>query len=211
MKIALFGASGMIGQRITQELLSRGHQVTAFVRNPANITLQHAQLTTQKVNILDTASVAQAITGYDVVVNATNTPHDKPQEAVEVAHSLLEALPRAGVQRLIVVGGAGSLEIAPGLQLVDTPDFPAAWRPGSMGHRDALAVYRTANNLDWTYFSPAAFIQPGQRTGSYRTGTEQLVTDAKGESHISAEDYAVALVDEIEKPQFIRRRFTVAY
>jgi len=109
-----------------------------------------------------------------------------------------------------MVGGAGSLEVAPGVQLVDAPNFPEAWKPVATAHRDALAALRKAP-IDWTYFSPAAFIQPGTRTGKYRTGTEQLVADAKGESRISAEDYAVALVDEIEKPQFIRKRFAAAY
>ncbi|HLZ57791.1 MAG TPA: NAD(P)H-binding protein, partial [Ktedonosporobacter sp.] len=110
----------------------------------------------------------------------------------------------------IVVGGAGSLEVAPGLHLVDTPDFPAAWKPTALAHRDALEVYRKAN-LDWTYVSPAALIAPGERTGTYRTGTDKLLTDEKGESRISAEDYAIAILDEVEHPHFIRRRFTVAY
>jgi hypothetical protein len=129
---------------------------------------------------------------------------------LDAARSLIDGLARARVGRLVVVGGAGSLEVAPGVQLVDTPEFPAAWKEGSLAQREALAVYRAAA-LDWTYISPAALISPGKRTGQYRTGTDRLVTDEKGESLISIEDYAVAFVDEIENGRFVRRRMTVAY
>ncbi|HEY4383615.1 MAG TPA: NAD(P)-dependent oxidoreductase [Ktedonobacteraceae bacterium] len=213
MKIALFGISGMIGQRVAQEALTRGHEVKGIVRDPSRFQSTHPQLTVIQGTLSDPESVAQAVIGYDVVVNATGPRHDgsdSPQTYLDNAHALLEGLKRTGVQRLIVVGGAGSLEIAPGVQLVDTPDFPAAWKAGASGLRDALAIYRAAD-LDWTFFSPAAMIAPGERTGIYRTGTDQLLTNDKGESNISAEDYAVALLDEIETPHFIRRRFTVAY
>lgn len=211
MKIALFGASGTIGQRIAQEALSRGHQVTALVRKPENVTLKHPNLTVQAADALDADSVAQAVAGHDVVVSAVGPGHaDQAKNLVEAAHALTAGVPKAGVQRLLVVGGAGSLEVAPGVQLVDTPEFPEGWRPVALAHRDALAVYRSAT-FDWTYASPAAFIAPGERTGTYRTGTDQLLTNDQGESRISAEDFAVALLDEIEKPRFVRRRFTVAY
>src|SRR5579875_510258 len=211
MNIVIYGASGMIGQRITQEALNRGHKVTAIVREPSRLTLTHPNLSVKAGNILDADDIARAVAGHDAVINATRQEADKPgQTYVDAAHALIEGLTRAGVRRLIVVGGAGSLEVAPGLQLVDTPDFPAAWRAGALAMREALPVYRSAD-LDWTYFSPAGFIAPGERTGHYRTGTDQLVTDEKGESRISAEDYAVALIDELETPRFIRRRFTVAY
>lgn len=211
MNIVIYGASGMIGQRITQEALNRGHKVTAIVRNPSRLTLTHPNLSVKAGNMLDPDDVARSVAGHDAVINATRQEADQPGRMyVDAAHALIEGLTRAGVRRLIVVGGAGSLEVAPGLQLVDTPDFPPAWRPGALAMRDALAVYRSAG-LDWTYFSPAGFIAPGERTGHYRTGTDQLVTDEKGESRISAEDYAVALIDELETPRFIRRRFTVAY
>jgi len=211
VNIIIYGASGMIGQRITQEALNRGHKVTAIVRNPLHLTLSHPNLTIREGNILDPNDVARTVAGLDAVINATRQAADPPgQTFADAAHALIDGLTRAGVRRLIVVGGAGSLEIAPGLQLVDTPNFPAAWRPGALALRDALAVYRTAD-LDWTYFSPADRIAPGERTGHYRTGTDQLVTDEKGESRISAEDYAVALVDELETPRFVRRRFTAAY
>ncbi len=211
MKIAVFGASGRIGQRTVREALARGHEVRAIVHDPAHFHLTHPHLTVTVGDILDPASVAQTVAGQDVVVSAIGpTGSEHAQVLVEAAHSLLDGLTHAGVRRLIVVGGAGSLEVAPGVQLMDTPDFPAAWRPIAQAHRDALEVYRTAK-LDWTYVSPAGFIAPGERTGTYRIGTDQLLTDDKGESHISMEDYAIALVDEIETPRFLRQRFTVAY
>jgi putative NADH-flavin reductase len=114
------------------------------------------------------------------------------------------------VKRLVVVGGAGALELAPGVQLVDTPTFPAHWKGLALAHRDALPLYQNSD-LDWTYVSPSAIIEPGQRTGHYRIGTNQLLTDAKGNSHISAEDFSVALLDELEHPRFVRQRFTVGY
>ncbi len=211
MNIVVYGASGMIGQRITQEALNRGHKVTAVVRNPSRLTLTHPNLTVEKGNMLDPNDVARVAAGHDAVINATRQPVNEPgQSYSDAARALIEGLTRAGVRRLIVVGGAGSLEVAPGLQLVDTPDFPPAWKPGALAMRDALDIYRSAD-LDWTYFSPAGFISPGERTGKYRTGTEQLVTDEKGESRISAEDYAAALVDELENPRFVRRRFPASY
>jgi uncharacterized protein len=213
MKIALFGASGMIGQRVAKEALAHGHEVRAIVRNTANFPLTHPNLTVVSGNILDASSVTQAVAGCDIVVNATResgaSAPDR-NEYIDAAHALMEGLPRAGVRRLIVVGGAGSLEVAPGVQLVDTPDFPEAWKPGAARLRDALPVYRTAD-LDWTFFCPAGLIRPGERTGKFRLGTDQLITNDKGESSISAEDYAVALVDEIEHPRFVRRRFTIGY
>lgn len=211
MNIVVFGGSGMIGQRVTREALNRGHNVTAVVRNPAQFPFTHPNLTVKAGNMLNPAEVAQLVAGQDAVVNATRQPTNVAgQSYSDAAHALIEGLTRARVQCLIVVGGAGSLEVAPGLQLVDTPDFPPAWRPGALAMRDALDIYRDAN-LDWTYFSPAGMIAPGKRTGHYRTGTDQLVTAENGESRISAEDYAVALIDELENPHFIRRRFTAAY
>jgi uncharacterized protein len=213
MRIALFGASGTIGRRIAQEALDRGHTVTAILRHPDGLDLRHEHLTAVAGDVTDPARVARAVAGHDVVVSAIAPSGDQqPQILVQAAHALIEGLPRAGVKRLVVVNGAGSLEVAPGMHLVDTPDFPAAWRPVSLAHRDTLEVYRAARaDLDWTVLSPAALIQPGERTGTYRTGTDQLLTDAAGQSRISAEDYAVALLDEVETPRFIRQRFTVAY
>jgi uncharacterized protein len=231
MNIVVYGASGMVGQRITREALNRGHKVTAIIRNPARFTFTHPHLMVKEGNILDANDVAQKVSGCDAVVNATRqfsartegsdetnaesaltfvaVPHPR-QTFVDVAHALIEGLTRAGVGRLIVVGGAGSLEAASGLLLLDTPAFPAAHRPVALSLSEALAVYRSAD-LDWTFFSPAPGLAPGERTGHYRLGTDQLVVDEQGRSRISAEDYAVALVDELETPRFLRLRFTAAY
>lgn len=214
MKIALIGATGMIGQRILNEALSRGHHVTAIARDPSKIA-KRPNLEVKLGDVMKPETVAPALNSADVLVSSCAPPKDDPRQAIDSVRTLTEAVTAASNAanrriRLIMVGGAGSLEIAPGMQLVDTPNFPEAWKPIATAHRDALAALRKTA-IDWSYFSPAGFIQPGTRTGKYRLGTEQLVTDAKGESHISAEDYAVAMLDEIEKPQFIRKRFTAAY
>jgi uncharacterized protein len=209
MKIALYGATGMIGQSILRETLSRGHEVTAIARDPSKLTPAD-RLTAVKGDILDTVEVAATIKGHDAVISSINAPNDDPQFFVRTAHSLIDALKQAGVQRLISVGGAGSLEVAPGVKLFDTAEFPVAWRPSAKALGAALDVYRTSD-LDWTFISPAGVIAPGERTGKFRTGGDQLLTDANGESRISVDDYAIALVDELEQPKNIRRRMTVAY
>jgi putative NADH-flavin reductase len=214
MKIALIGATGMIGQRILNEALSRGHRVIAIARNPAKIE-PRPNLEVKTGDVMKPETLIPAITTTDVLVSSCSPPHDNPREAIDSVRTLTEAVATAAKAgnhslRLIMVGGASSLEIAPGVQLLDSPNFPEAWKPVASAHREALGALRKTP-INWTYFSPAAFIQPGTRTGKYRVGSEQLVTDAKGESRISAEDYAVAMLDEIEKPCFVRQRFTAAY
>jgi len=208
MKVVLFGASGMIGSRILDELLRRGHTVTAVVRHPEKVKPAHGVTAIQR-DVTDPAGVAAAVKGADAVVSAYSPPRTEPAKVVEAARSLLAGLREAGVRRLIVVGGAGSLEVAPGVQLVDTPSFPAAWMAIALAHRDVLPVLRESD-LDWTYFSPAALIEPGQRTGKFRLGGTRLVSNDHGESKISVEDYAVALVDELEHPHHVRQQFTAA-
>jgi uncharacterized protein len=208
MNVVLYGASGMIGSRILKELLHRGHTVTAVVRNPERVTALGAYIVLG--DILDPTTVAETAKGREAAISAYSPPRDDSAALWAATHSLLSGLTTAGVRRLIFVGGAGSLEAAPGVQLVDTPAFPAEWKPIANAHRDALALLKSSN-LDWTYFSPAGLIQLGLRTGKFRLGGTQLVTDAKGESRISAEDYAIALVDELENPQHIRQQFTIAY
>ena len=208
MKVVLYGASGMIGSRILNELLARGHQVTAVVRNPDKVTASGPIVV--KGDITDAASVAATAKGQDAAISAYAPPSAQVGLLQDAARSLLAGLEKAGVKRLLMVGGAGSLEVAPGVQLVDTPEFPAAWKAIALAHRDVLLSLKTSS-LDWAYLSPAAFIQPGERTGSFRLGTTQLVTDTKGESRISAEDFAVAMVDELEKPRHLRQQFTAAY
>ena len=209
MKIALLGASGRIGQRITLEALVRGHEVKAMVRNPERFPIAHPRLTVARVDIFDPASVAEAIADSDVVMNATGAGGSDPHTFfVNSTKAVIEGVKRAGGnKRLIVVGGAGSLEVAPGVQLVDTPGFPNAARPISQAQRESLDILR-ASDIAWTFFSPSEHIAPGRRTGKYRLGTDHLLTNDEGESFISMEDYAVALLDEIERPRFIRQRFT---
>ncbi len=213
MKIVLFGATGTLGQRIAQEARDRGYAVTAVVRDPSRATGAGDNLTFAQGNVGDPASVAQVAAGHDAVISAIGPGHDQDLAVLSTAaQSLLTGLAQTDLRRLIVVNGAGSLEVAPGVQLVDSPSFPAAWRPVALAHRDALDVLRGAEtDLEWTAASPAAFIAPGERTGHYRTGTDQLLTNANGESAISAEDFAVAVLDELENGQFIRQRFTAAY
>jgi len=211
MRLIVFGANGRLGSRIVREALERGHQVTAVVRDPGRLQISGERLTAVTGDVCDAGSVAAVATGHDAAISAIGpTGNSRPDLVVEAARALIDGLTRAGVRRLVVGGGAGSLEVAPGVQLVDTPGFPKAWRDIAIAHRDALDVYRTAD-LDWTYISPAAMLEPGERTGKYRTGTDQLLTDKKGESRISMEDLAIAFLDEVEKPCFVRRRMTVAY
>jgi putative NADH-flavin reductase len=214
MKIALFGATGTIGQRILREALERGHYVTAIARNPSRISEKNEKLQTATGDATDADSIAKAVAGHDVVISTIgpSQPEDNLNIVIDAAHSLLEGLASAGVKRLLIVGGAASLEVAPGVLLIDSPDFPAAWKGIAQAQSDALEVYRsTQTDIDWTYISPAALIEPGERTGKYRTSDNQLVVNEKGESKISTEDYAVALLDEVENPQHRRKRFTVAY
>ena len=210
MKIALIGASGMVGQRILQEALTRGHQVTAIVRDAARISQKDENLQVVLGNLVDGESIGKAVAGSDVVISAYGPAHGAENRMKAVAETLTDAVKQAGVQRLLIVGGAGSLEVAPGLQLANSPTFPEAWKPIATAHIEALEVYLKAD-LNWTYFSPAAMFQPGERTGTFRIGSDQLLVDEKGESRISTEDYAIAMLDEVEKPRFIRKRFTIAY
>jgi putative NADH-flavin reductase len=208
MKVVLYGASGMIGIRILQELVSRGHEVTAVVRNPEKVKVPGVSVV--KGDVTDAATIAATAQGAEAAISAYAPPHAEPDMLLTASRSLLEGLSTAGVKRVLVVGGAGSLEVAPGVQLVDTPQFPEEWKGIALAHRNVLPLLRESG-LDWSYLSPAAFIQPGVRTGRFRLGSKQLLTDEKGESRISAEDYAIALVDELEDPKHLRQQFTLAY
>ncbi len=203
MKIALIGASGFIGSRLLTELASRGHTVTAIVRNPEKVAAKPG-VTAVKGDVFDKDGLAKLLAGHDAVISAVHFSASDPQ-------TLLAAVKQSGVKRYLVVGGAGSLEVAPGVKLFDTPDFPAAYLDEARRGGAFLDLLKPEQGLDWTFLSPSALIQPGERTGKFRLGTDQLLVDAKGNSAISAEDYAVALVDELEKPAHSRRRFTVGY
>jgi len=210
LKIALFGATGMIGARIAAEAARRGHQVSALVRQPERVAAA-PNVHAAKADLLDAANVAAAVRGHDVVASAYAPPMNQLDELQTATRALIQGTRAAGIARLVVVGGAGSLEVAPGVQLVDTEGFPDAYKPIALAHRVALNAYRAVTDLDWTFFAPAALIAPGERTGTFRTGANALIADAQGDSRISAEDYAVAFVDELEQGRFIRQIATVAY
>ena len=212
-KIMLIGSSGMVGQRILHEALNRGHHLTCLVRETSGTGEHRAELDYHTGDIFKPETVAAAAVNHDVVESAYGPGKGDANLVVKAAHSLIEALTRVDPVRLIWVSGAGSLEVRPGVQLVDTPEFPAQWKAIALAHREALDVYRKAGmaEFDWTAVSPAALIEPGTRTGKYRTGTNELLVDDQGRSYISAEDFAVAVVDEIENPHFRDKRFTVAY
>lgn len=210
MKIALIGATGNIGRHIAQEAVRRGHTVTAVVRKEKPLPSELNGVQTVVASLENQAALVEAILGHDVLASAYGPGTSGIDSIIDVAHTLVAAARAAGVRRLVVVGGAGSLEVAPGLQLVDTPDFPAPYKPYALAHREALAVLKAADSLEWTFFSPAAEIGPGEKRGSFRTGITTLIT-ADGRSQISYPDYADAFVNEIEQPRFIKQIATVAY
>jgi putative NADH-flavin reductase len=217
MKLVLIGASGFVGSHLLREALQRGHQVTAVVRHPEKVTATHPNLTVKKGNVLNENEVAALVAGHDAVISAYNPGWHNPRiydEFLEGSQAIQNGVKKAGVKRLLVVGGAGSLEIAPGVQLVDTSQFPAEYKAGATAARDYLNLLKKETALDWTFLSPAILMHPGittGRTGKYRLGTDQPVFNDKHESTISVEDLSVALLDEVENKQFIRQRFTVAY
>ena len=210
MNVVLYGATGMIGSRILNELIARGHKVTVVARNPAKVS-STANVTVLKGNVLDAESVASTAKGTDAVISAYGPGPDVPQALMEEStRALIAGVKKAGVRRFLMVGGAGSLLVAPGVDLIDSGHVPEEWRAIAIAHRDALALLKSSD-LDWTSVSPAAFIQPGERTGKFRLGGDSLIADEQGNSKISAEDYAVALVDELEQPKHVRQRFTLGY
>lgn len=215
MKIVLFGGTGNVGQRVAREALERGHEVVAVVRDPSRSQAPDPRVRLVQGDATDPASVASVVQGADAVVSAISPRPGTTGTApslVDAARALIAGLREAGVKRLVVVGGAGSLEVAPGVMLLDAPGFPEAYMAEAIEGRDALAVFRAeADGLDWTFLSPAAEIFPGERTGRYRTTIDQFLADEQGRSAITFEDYAVALVDELEQGQHVGRRFGVAY
>lgn len=202
MKVAVLGASGRAGAEITRELASRGHEVVAIARKPDAIPAAPG-VTPVAGDAADPAALADLIRGTDAVISALHFDVS--------ADTLLSALRQGGVGRLLVTGGAASLEVAPGRKLIDSPDFPEDWKPFAMGGIAFLKALRDEQAIDWTFFSPAMVIFEGPRLGQFRLGGDQLVTDEAGDSKISFADYAIAMVDELEQHQHSRRRFTAAY
>lgn len=216
MKLVLFGATGNVGQRVAAEALRRGHEVVGVVRDPQAVQSPDARVRLVKGDATNADSVAKIARGADAVVSAISprpNPRGLPAPSLEKnARALISGLRTAGVKRVLYVGGASSLEVAPGKALADQPDFPEIYKAEAQEGREALAVWRGgAQGLDWTYLSPAAEIAPGKRTGKYRTTDDQLLVDAQGRSFITFEDYAVAVLDELERPQHVGARFGVAY
>ncbi|MCI3934964.1 NAD(P)-dependent oxidoreductase [Streptomyces sp. AN091965] len=233
MHIGVIGATGTIGSRVVTEALGRGHHVTALSRDASQIDESRANVTWKSVDVLDPASISAILPGLDVLIsgfqpgNAAKDLADTVQRSIAdptvhatAARALTKALESHPRTRLIMIGGAGSLETAPGVALVDDVErihetldqlgLPRAYAAAARGARDGLNVFRTSNRL-WTYFSPAEEIAPGERTGRFRVGGDQVVRDADGRSRVSAEDAAVALIDEVELPRFVQRRFTIGY
>jgi len=219
MKIALIGASGFVGKAIARELLDRGHSVTAISRHPHAKDFWGASgdIVSVRGDVFNVDEMAGLLKGHDAVVSAYNPGWTNPEiyaDSMRGSKAIQEAVKKSGVRRLIVIGGAGSLYIKPGVQLVDTPQFPAEYKAGATAARDYLDVIRKEKDLDWTFFSPAILMNhdtAGVRRGQYRLGLENPVFDEKGQSVLSVEDLAVAIVDELEHPKHIKQRFTAGY
>ena len=216
MKIVIFGATGNVGKQVAAEALRRHHEVVGVVRDPESVQSPDPQVRLVKGDATDAESVAAVVAGADAVVSAISPrPNARGLAAPSLSknsRALIAGMKKAGVKRVLYVGGASSLEVAPGQALADQPGFPDAYKAEAKEGRDALAIWRSeADGLDWSYLSPAAEIAPGRRSGQYRTTGDQLLVDDAGKSFISFEDYAVAVLDELEKPKHVGQRFGVAY
>lgn len=213
MKIALLGASGFVGSALLNEALNRGHHVTGIVRDPEELPKRDG-LTAKAGDVYDSQNLAALIRNHDAVISAFNPGWKDPNlysDQVRGTKSIIAAIKKAQIKRVLWVGGAGSLKTKTGLRLVDSSDFPSAVKPGSLATAEALEELKSEPELEWTFLAPSAEMRPGQRTGKFRLGTNGLLTDSQGHSRISVEDYAVAMLDELEKSKHIRQQFTVGY
>ncbi len=214
-KTALIGASGFVGSAILKELLSRGYHVEALVRNPENVKVENTRLTVKKVDVADTKALASDLKGYDTVISAYNPGWTNPDIynlTLQNYPRIVEAAKEAGVKRLLIVGGAGTLFCAPGLRVVDSGVIPAEIMDGvkSLG-KFYLDTLNNEKSIDWVFFSPAGSLEPGEATGTYRLGKDDLIVDNEGKSRITVGDYAKAMVDELENPSHHQERFTIGY
>jgi hypothetical protein len=203
MKVALIGPTGNVGSRVLAELLRRGHVVTGIARHVEQLRIQ-SHLTAERGDATDEDGLSKLLPGHDALISAGRFVSISPRAVIAAAK-------KAKVKRLLCVGGAGSLEVAPGKLLVDTPEFPAEYRSEALAGKDFLDLLRGERQLDWTFLSPSALFVPGERTGKFRIGTDRLLTGEDGKSWISMEDFAIAMVDELENPRHSRKRFTVGY
>jgi putative NADH-flavin reductase len=203
MKIALIGATGNVGSKILAEALNRGHHVTGIIPNPDKLK-PHTRLTAIQGDVNDENGLTKLLFGQEAIISSVRFKLMDPR-------ILVSAVKKAGVNRLLVVGGAGSLDVAPGVQLVDTPDFPAEYKAEALAGRDCLNFLRGEKGLAWTFLCPSAFFGPGQRTAKFRIGKDQVLVDENGQSKISQEDFAIAMIDELEVPHHTRKRCTVGY
>lgn len=213
MKVALLGATGFVGSALLNEALDRGHRVTAIVRHPEKLTLRQG-LVAKAGDVYDSVLLTTLIRGHDALISAFNAGWKNPHlydDQVRGTVSIIAAVKMAGITRILWVGGAGGLEVKPGVRLVDAPDFPARVRPGSLATIDALEQLRKEAALEWSVLAPSAELKPGARTGKFRLGRDQLLVDAHGASTISVQDFAMAMIDELERPSHTRQRFTVGY
>lgn len=212
MKIAIIGATGFVGSALLKEAAARNHEIVAITRHPDKVE-KLPRVAATKADAADVNQLAEAIAGQDVVISAFNGGWGDPDiynKHLNGSKAIVAAAKRANV-RLIVVGGAGSLEVSPGHQLVDSPEFPAEWKSGALAARDALDAIREEKELDWSFVSPAIHLTPGDKTGNYRLGGDQPVFDKQGESRITVGDLAAAILDEAETPRHTGKRFTAGY
>jgi uncharacterized protein len=214
MKILLFGATGNIGQHILNEALDRGYLVTAAQRHPEALKVEHPNLKVIKADLLNETALPILIEKKDVIISAISPVGGLTPELFKKANQhLIAALDRQKDKRLIIVGGAGNTEVTPGIKVMNSPmmdQLPEEWKPAIFAHGEVLESYKSSA-VNWTYFSPAMLIDAGERTDKYRLGTTNMIFNDQGESKISREDYAVALVDEIENKRFLRQQFSIGY
>lgn len=214
-KVVIIGASGFVGSAILNEALDRGLEVVAIVRNPENVKISNANLKIVKADVSSVADVTKYTQGADTVISAYNPGWTNPniyEDTLTVYPAILEGVKAAGVKRILIVGGAGTLFVSPGVRLLDSGAIPDSYMPGvkSLG-KFYLDILMKEKDIDWVFFSPAGSIEPGKRTANYRLGKDDLIVDEKGESRISVQDYAKAMIDEFEKPEHHQTRFTIGY
>jgi putative NADH-flavin reductase len=213
MKVALLGATGFVGSALLKETLDRGHAVTAIVRHPEKLAMRE-RLSAKAGDVYDTSSLTKLILGNDALISAFNPGWKTPSlyaDQVRGTASIIAAAKQAGIRRVLWVGGAGGLEVKPGIHVIDSLEMPDWVKPGALATINALEQLRKEPELDWSFLAPSATLKPGQRTGKFRLGNDQLLVDAAGHSEVTVQDYAVAMIDELENPTHIRKRFTVGY